>query len=127
MHHLLSQLALGFTRAQKLAGPKHRLYTAISWLMVVVGCILVGVLMLKTRAAFGLPMGQTSMEGIRLQFLGWIAVTLVSIPTLFYAGMVIVGSLFAVFMFLLGKFSAPEAWAFALFAQPPVRWLQSAA
>ncbi len=127
MRYVLSQLALGFARAKKLAGAKRRLYTAISWLMVAVGCVLVVAIMIKTRAAFGLPMGRAPMEGLRLQFLGWFAVTLVSVPTLFYAGMVIVGGLFAVAMLALGRFTLPEARAFALYAQPPERWLASAA
>jgi len=127
MRHFLKQLALGFSRAQKLVGPRRRLYTFFSWLMVAMGCVLVGAFMFKTRAAFGLPMGRASLEGIRLQFLGWIAVTLVSIPTLFYVGMVLVGSLFALCMLLLGRFSLQEARAFALFAQPPERWLEGAA
>jgi hypothetical protein len=127
MRHFLKQLALGFSRAQKLVGPRRRLYAFFSWLMVAMGCVLVGALMFKTRAAFGLPMGRASLEGIRLQFLGWIAVTLVSIPTLFYVGMVLVGSLFALCMLLLGRFSLQEARAFALFAQPPERWLEGAA
>jgi hypothetical protein len=127
LRYFLHQLAVGFARAQKLSGPKRRLYTALSWLMVAVGCVLVGAVMFKTRSAFGLPMGRAPMEGLRLQFFGWIAVTLLSIPTLFYVGMVIVGSLFAVAMLALGKFSLPEAWAYALYAQPPERWLASAA
>jgi hypothetical protein len=45
----------------------------MSWFMVVMGCVLVGALMFKTRDAFGLPMGQAPMEGLRLQFLGWLA------------------------------------------------------
>lgn len=126
MRYFLSQLALGFRRAQKLSGPKRRLYTALSWLMVAMGCVLVGALMFKTRAAFGLPMGKAPLDGLHLQFLGWIAVTLISIPALFYAGMVIVSSFFAVAMLLLGRFSVPEALAFALFAQAPTRWLASA-
>lgn len=127
MGHFLKELALGFSRAQKLVGPRRRLYTAMSWLIVAIGCALVVALMFKTRAAFGLPMGTAVLEGIRLQFLGWIAVTLVSIPTLFYAAMVLVGSLFALCMLLLGRFSMQEARAFALYAQPPERWLEGPA
>lgn len=126
MRRFVGQLALGFSRAQKLAGAERRLYTLLSWVMVVVGCILVGALMFKTRTAFGLPMGTGSIEGFRLKLLGWVAVTLISIPTLFYAGMVIVGGSFSACMLLLGKFSLSDARAFALFAQPPVRWLSSA-
>ena len=123
MHNFLRQLALGFTRAQKLSGSRKRLYTVLSWFMVAVGCVFVGALMLKTRSVFGLPMGQAPIGGLRLQFLGWIVVTLASIPMLFYGGMVVVGSLFAFPMLLIGKFSTSEAWAFALFAQPPARWV----
>lgn len=127
MRYLLRQLALGFSRAQQLVGPRRQLYTFVSWLMVAMGCVLVGALMFQTRAAFGLPMGRASLEGIRLQFLGWIAVTLISVPTLFYVGLVLIGSLFALCMLLLGRFSLQEARAFALFAQPPERWLEGAA
>lgn len=94
--------------------------------MVAMGCILVVAFMFKTRAALGLPMERAPLEGLRLQFLGWIALTLVSIPPLLYGGMVIVGTLFAGCMLLLGKFSLSEARAFALFAQPPLRWLAAA-
>jgi hypothetical protein len=126
MRHFLRQLALGFSRAQKLTGATRRLYVALSWLMVATGCVLVAALMFKTRTAFGLPMGRAPIEGLRLQFLGWVAVTLVSIPALFYAGMVTVGGLFAIFMLALGKLSVQEARRFALFAQPPERWLARA-
>ena len=127
MRYFLSQLALGFSRAQKLTGTTRRLCTGLSWLMVATGCVLVVALMFKTRAAFGLPMGRASIEGLRFQFLSWVAVTIISIPTLFYAGMVIVGIMFASAMFLLGKFSFQEARGFALFAQPPERWFAGAA
>ena len=127
MRDFLRQLALGFSRAKQLTGPTRRLYTALSWVMVAMGCVLVTALMFKTRAAVGLPMGRAPIEGLRAQFFAWIAVTLVSIPTLFYVGMVIVGSLFAGLMLLLGKFSLQEAGKFAFFAQPPERWLTGAA
>ena len=127
MRRFLRQLALGFSRAQKLTGSTRRLYLVLSWLMVATGCVLVAALMFKTRSAFGLPMGRASLEGVRLQFLAWIAVTLVSIPALFYAGMVMVGGLFAGLMLLLGKLSTEEARSFALFAQPPQRWIANAA
>lgn len=126
MRHFIGQLALGFSRAQKLTGTPRRLYLVLSWLMVAAGCVLIASLMFKTRAAFGLPMGRASLEGLRLQFLGWIAVTLVSIPALFYAGMVIVGGLFAGLMLLLGRLSVEEARCFALYAQPPERWIVAA-
>src|SRR5262245_41386620 len=88
----LRHLATSFARANRLRGRTKTLYTSLSWLMVATGCVLVGVVMLKTRAALGLPMGQASLEGIRLQALAWVGITLLSIPTLFYCGMVLVGS-----------------------------------
>ena len=91
--------------------------------MIAVGCVLVGVVMFETRAALGLPMGRASLEGIRLQFLAWIGVTLLSVPVLFYCGMVLVGGVFAGAMFLIRRFSHAEAIAFSLFAQPPERWI----
>jgi hypothetical protein len=127
MRYFMSQLGLGFARAQQLAGARRRLYIVLSWLMVALGCIMVVALMLKTRALLGLPMGRTSMAGLHLQFIGWIVVTLVSIPVLFYAGMVVVGSAFAALMLALRGFSPSEAKAFAMFAQPPERWVKSAA
>jgi hypothetical protein len=70
-------------------------------------------------------MGRASIEGLRLQLLGWVGVTALSIPVLFYAGMVLVGSAFALLMLLAGRFTLSEAKAFALFAQPPERWVEA--
>jgi hypothetical protein len=120
---LFRHLATSFSRANQLRGSTKILYTALSWLMVAAGCVLVGVVMFKTRAALGLPMGRAPLEGIRLRFLAWAGITLLSIPTLFYCGMVLVGSVFAGIMLISGRFSRDEAAAFALFAQPPERWL----
>ena len=121
------ELGTAFSRAKRLKGSSRTLYNWLSWLMVALGCVLVGLLMFKTRAAFGLPMGRAPLEGIRLQFLAWVGVTLLSIPVLFYLGMVLVGSTFALLMLLAGRFTLAEARAFALFVQPPQRWLDSAA
>src|SRR5262249_20839678 len=115
-------LARAVSRANRLRGRTRILYTALSWLMVATGCVLVGLLMFKTRAALGLPMSRAPLQGIRLQFLAWIGITLVSIPTLFYCGMVLVSSVFAGVMLAVGRFSRHEAAAFALFAEPPERW-----
>src|SRR5262249_9981964 len=120
-------LRTSFSRANRLQGRTKVLYTALSWLMVAAGCVLVGMLMFKTRAALGLPMGRAPLDGIRLRFVAWVGVTLVSIPTLFYCGMVLVGGAFAGVMLLVGRFSRREAAAFAFFAQPPERWLDRAA
>ena len=121
------ELGTAFSRAKRLKGSSRTLYNWLSWFMVALGCVLVGLLMFETRAAFGLPMGRAPLEGIRLQFLAWVGVTLLSIPVLFYLGMVLVGSTFALLMLLAGRFTLAEARAFALFVQPPQRWLDSAA
>lgn len=118
------ELALGFSRARQLRGATRTLYTALSWLMVALGCALVVWLMLKTRAAFGLPMGRASIAGLRLQLLSWVGVTALSIPVLFYGGMMLVGSAFSLLMLASGRFTWSEARAFALFSQPPQRWVE---
>ena len=121
--NFLSELGVSFTRAKQLRGRTRTLYNWLSWFMVLLGCVLVVWLMLKTRAAFGLPMGRASIEGLRLQLLAWVGVTALSIPVLFYCGMVLVGSVFALLMLASGRFTWSEAKAFALFAQPPQRWV----
>jgi len=94
--------------------------------MVIVGCVLVGALLVESRQAFGLPLTRASLDGLRLRFLGWIGVTLVSIPLLFYCAMVFVGGAVGVLMVVAGRLSLAEAKAFALYAQPPARWLDRA-
>jgi hypothetical protein len=119
-----SELGVSFARAKQLRGQTRTLYNWLSWLMVALGCVLVVWAMFRTRAAFGLPMGRASIEGLRLQMLGWVGITALSIPVLFYLGMVLVGSAFALLMLLSGRFTWSEAMAFALFAQPPQRWVE---
>lgn len=120
-----SQMALSFVRARTLRGGYKVLYNCLSWLMVLMGCVLVVALMLKSRRAFGLPMGRAPLEGIRFQFFGWILVTLTSIPLLFYVGMFLVGGAFGLIMALVGHISFADAKALALYGRPPERWTQS--
>jgi hypothetical protein len=120
----LAELGVAFSRARQLRGRTRTLYNWLSWLMVAVGCVLVVWVMFSTRAAFGLPMGRASLEGLRLQMLAWVGVTVLSIPVLFYLGMVLVGSAFSLLMLLSGRFTWSEAKAFALYAQPPQRWVE---
>jgi hypothetical protein len=118
-------MAVSFARARQLRGRYRVLYNCLSWLMVLLGCGLVGVLLFKSRVAFGLPTTRASLEGLRLQFLGWGAFTLVSIPLLFYLAMFAVGGVFGVLMIMAGSFSCAEAKALALYGQPPQRWVEA--
>ena len=102
------------------------LYNSLSWLMVVAGCILVAAVMLKTRAGIGLPMTRAPIEGLRMQLIGWVVFTALSIPILFWSAMFAVGGMFGVAMVLLGRFTPSEAKAMALYGQPPARWVAEA-
>src|SRR5262245_14803693 len=119
-------MAVSFARARRLRGRTRLLYNCLSWLIVVLGCVLVGALMFKSRIALGLPPGRAPLDGVRLKFLSWAALTLVSIPTLFYVAMFVVGGTFGLLMVLLGRFSLAEASALALYGQPPQRWTDNA-
>lgn len=121
--HWLTEFSHAHRRYRRLRGATRHLYTALAWLMVIAGCVLCVAGMYATRRAFGLPLEAGSLEGIRLQFLGWVVITVLSVPPLFYVGMMLVGGLFALVMLLAGRFTGAQAWAFTRFAQPPDHWL----
>ena len=122
-----SQMAISFYRAARLRGRTRLLYNSLSWLMVLLGVVLVGALMLKSRMALGLPMTRAPLEGIRLRVLAWFVLTLVSIPTLFYCAMFLVGSIFGLLMVVARRFSLADARAMALYGQPPAHWIEAGA
>jgi len=118
-----SELAVSFSRARQLRGGKRLLDNIISWSMVLVGCVLVVALTFKSRVGFGLPMTRAPLDGLRMQLVGWVAFTAVSIPILLWCATVAVGGIFGLAMALFGRFTLGEAKAMALYGQPPAHWV----
>ena len=67
-------------------------------------------------------LGEASLEGRRLQFLGWIGVTLISLPLIFYGCMVLAGGAFGLIMAARGKFTTAEVKNYALYGEFPQYW-----
>jgi len=119
---ILRRIGRSIGNTSKLQRKYYLLTTSLGWLVVIIGALLIVLLMYKTRLAFGLPLGSASLEGRRIQFLGWIGVTLISIPVIFYASMVFVAGAFGLVMVLRGKFTMAEAGAYALYGEFPQYW-----
>jgi len=81
--------------------------------------------MAKSRSALGLPMGNASLEGIRLKFLAWLTICLFSIPLAFYLSRVFLYGALALLMVSARKFTSDEAKQFALYGSYPSAWLES--
>ena len=74
-------------------------------------------------ALLGLPMDHSAP--VQPSLFLWIIGVLISVPVVYYAAMVFVGGLFAVFMVLLRNFTPVEARNYALLSQYPDHWFQS--
>ena len=99
----------------------------MNWLTILMGCAIMVLVMYKSRSALGLPMGRASLEGIRVKFLSWLAICLVSIPLGLYSARVILHRVFGLLMVLAGKFTSVEAKKFLLDGSYPSAWLAPAA
>lgn len=102
-----------------------RLATALGWLTVIAALVIVVIVMAKTRTALGLPPGRASLDGIRLKFLAWLTIILVSIPLSFYLARVLLHGAFGLLMMAAGRFTANEARSFAFQGGYPDAWFDS--
>ena len=98
----------------------HRLTSvALSALTILTGLAIALLVMAKSRAALGLPMDKGSLEGIRVKFLAWLLICLLSLPLAFYLARAFLYGAFGLFMVSVGRFTLSEAKQFALFASDP--------
>jgi len=105
---------------------RHRLISAVlSSLTILTGLAIALLVMAKSRSVLGLPMGNAPLEGIRLKFLTWLVICLVSIPLAFYLSRVSLYGAFGLLMVSVGKFTSSEAKQFALRGSYPSAWLAS--
>jgi hypothetical protein len=89
---------------------------------VAAGCAIELHVMYYSRLWLGVPMGEVSLDGIRLKFPAWITACIVSVPYSIYLGCIIIYGTYGLTMYLLGKFFAHEAGRFSLYAEPPRYW-----
>jgi len=113
-------------RDSKKLQRKYRVFSLVfGFVNVIVGCTLVTYIMYLSRLYLGLPMGQGSLEGIRILFLTWILITITTIPIVFYLTMVVLGGSFGLVMVVMGKFTLKQAKQYALYGKFPQFWFAS--
>jgi hypothetical protein len=111
----------------KLQRKYYVLTASLGFFAAAIGATTSAVLMYKTRALLGLPMETSSLDGIVLQFVLWIGVTLVSIPVCFYGAMVLVGGTFGLIMLIKGSFTPAEVKGYMLSGRYPKYWYRTEA
>jgi len=107
---------------------KYRLLTSA---MVLVGGAAAFPIWMKlaswSRLALGLPLGEGTLDGIRLQFLVWILVILAGIVVVLYAGVLLASTATMLVLVLSGAVSSREAFEYVVYSEFPDRWFQAAA
>lgn len=104
---------------------RYRVLTdAVAWVAVSIATALVVLVMYKTRTAFGLPLEAGSLEGLRTQFMLWIATCLLSIPIAIYGCMVAISGAVAMPMTISGRLTRSEATRYVFFGRYPMKWFR---
>ena len=106
-----------------------RLKRGYYWLNACVGLLAVSlamVLMLFAANRLSALLGIPPDAPVRSHPNGtlWLVAFLVSIPLSAYVGAVLVAGAFAMVMVRLGKFTATEAWQYALLSRYPASWFK---
>jgi len=102
-----------------------RISAVLGFLVFLMGCVIMLMMMYKSRSALGIPMGSVSLEGLRMQFFAWLAICLISVPLAFYLSRVSLYGVFGLVMLFAGKFSSEEAKQFLWHGSYPVSWFES--
>ena len=102
-----------------------RLTTGVAILGTVLGLCQLIPYMVWSRTALGLPLGEASLDGIRLQFLCWILGVLMAIPIFFISCTVLLAGLLSMFLSLIGRMSRDEAIRYTFLSRYPDSWFPS--
>jgi hypothetical protein len=107
---------------QRLTAFYRRLTSGVGILGCLIGVAALIPYMYMSREVLGLPVGQTPLEGIRIQFALWVIALLIAIPVLFYVCTVLVAGILGGIMLLLGKMTREEVVSYMFFSQYPNSW-----
>ena len=111
-----------FAESYKLKELYRILVSRLGYLSIAIGCLAMIVLMYNSWLMFGLPLRGGSIEGLRLQLIAWIGLTVLLLPLVLYAAMVLVYGIFGLILLGLGKLTPRQAFDLAARTRYPRQW-----
>ena len=114
-----------YTESCKLTELYRILTTRLGYLSIAIGCLAMIALMYNGWLMLGLPLRGGSIEGLRLQLIAWIVLSVLLLPLVLYAAMVLVYGICGLILLALGKLTRRQALDLAARARYPRHWYPS--
>jgi hypothetical protein len=122
IREIFSLFLASYAESYRLRELYRVLTSRLGYLTIALSCLAMIVIMYNGWQMLGLPLGGGSLEGLRLRLVAWIGLSVMLVPFVFYAGMVLVYGVFGLILYALGKLTRQQAFALALRAKYPREW-----